>query len=65
MKTKPPKRVIEDRTKHRPGTSMAGYYVVWEEVQRPFPHRVYCGHYETREKAEKAAGSMLKKERTP
>jgi len=56
-------RQIEDRTENAPGTPWAGSYVVWEVVLRPRsvpPRRIYCGHYDSLDKAQRAAGTMLR-----
>lgn len=48
------KYVLEDRRKNRANTSFAGRVVVWQEINYPFPHRVYCGDYSDRKEANAA-----------
>lgn len=42
---------VEDRTARKPGTSLAGKWVVWEVRSYPLPHRSYAGGYATEAEA--------------
>lgn len=42
---------IEDRRKFKTASIGAGKFVVWEVRSYPFPHRSYCGTFDTRKLA--------------